>query len=201
MRDFEANRNSNTSLSMNNHSNNNLTGQERRIVQNRQNMQENNEDENSSIRLQNKSPSQIKERLEEKLRFRNFSFNFSLNFTEKDFSLNLTEEDILENKTHLAVHLSNGRNAQIKIMPETAAERALERLRLKVCNSTNNCSIELKETGIGEKIRATYSVKLKKEAKILFGLFKTKMDIETEVDAETGDIISVKKPWWSFLSN
>jgi len=33
----------------------------------------------------------------------------------------------------------------IKIMPDVASEAALSRLRLRVCNETNNCTIELKD--------------------------------------------------------
>ena len=69
------------------------------------------------------------------LRIGNFSAKTKLNISE-----NLDEN----NRSELKVKLSSGRNAEIKIMPDTAAERALERLRLKVCNKSNNCSIELK---------------------------------------------------------
>lgn len=94
--------------------------------------------------------------------------------------------------------LSNGRNAQIKIMPETASQKAIERLRLKNCDE--DCSIELKEVDVGQNQKAAYEVKAKKESKI-FGLFKKIMDVETQIDAESGEIISTKKPWWSFLAS
>ena len=71
-----------------------------------------------------------------------------------DCDCSLTEEQI-QNKTRLKMQLSNGRNAEIKIMPDTASERALERLRLKVCSEENNCTIELKETGKGNETRAS----------------------------------------------
>ena len=112
-------------------------------------------------------------------------------------SLDLTQEQV-QNRTKLMTKLSNGQNAEIKIMPDVAAERALERLRLKVCNE--NCTIELKEVGIGNQIKAAYEVKTQKQAKI-FGLFKTKMQIQTQVNAENGEIIRVNRPWWSFLAS
>jgi uncharacterized membrane protein YkoI len=49
------------------------------------------------------------------------------------------------------------------------------------------------------KLKIIYELQAKKETKF-YGLFKTKMKIEAQVDAETGDVISTKKPWWSFLS-
>ncbi|MEM0465916.1 MAG: hypothetical protein QXW97_04430 [Candidatus Pacearchaeota archaeon] len=111
-----------------------------------------------------------------------------------------SELDPIQNRTRLRINLSNGKNAEIKVMPNTASERALERLRLKVCNSENNCTIELKEVGSGEKIRAVYEVKARKEAKFLW-MFKTKMQVRAQIDAETGEVIQAKKPWWSFLTS
>lgn len=113
--------------------------------------------------------------------------------------INLSSEyDEVENKTSLRAELSNGKNSSIKIMPSTASQRAIERLQLKVCNPDEGCQIELKEVGEKNQTRATYEVKAKKEGKFL-GLFKTKIDVEAQVDAETGEIIKTKKAWWSFL--
>jgi hypothetical protein len=102
--------------------------------------------------------------------------------------------------TRLQVKLSNGQNSEVKVMPNTASKTALERLQLKNCNSENNCSIELKEVGQGEKVKAAYEVKVQKEAKIL-GLFKTKMQVQAQVDAENGEVIQTNKPWWAFLAS
>jgi len=49
------------------------------------------------------------------------------------------------NKSRIMQKLSNGRNAEIKIMPDTASERALERLRLHVCNESNNDLLDKKK--------------------------------------------------------
>ncbi|MEM4230886.1 MAG: hypothetical protein QXF25_03355 [Candidatus Pacearchaeota archaeon] len=110
-----------------------------------------------------------------------------------------SEYDPVQNRTRLKTKLSNGKNAEIKVMPDTASERAIERLKLKVCNSENNCSIELKEVGSGEQVKAVYEVKAQKEARVL-GMFKTKMQVQAQVDAETGEVIQAKKPWWAFLA-
>jgi hypothetical protein len=114
--------------------------------------------------------------------------------------LNLTSEDI-DNKTILRAMMSNGKNAEIKIMPNTASETALNRLRLKVCNETNNCTIQLKEVGIGNKTKIAYEIRKEEKSKVLF-LFPNKKVMTAQVDAETGEIIpgSVHKPWWSFLA-
>jgi len=110
--------------------------------------------------------------------------------------LNLTSE----NETDLKIHLSNGRNATIKIMPETASERALERLRLKNCNETRNCTIELKEVGKGNNTRAVYEARAEKRFK-LFGIFKNKEYVSTQIDSETGEVVKTHKPWWSWIAS
>lgn len=110
-----------------------------------------------------------------------------------------SEYDSVQNRTRLRTQLSNGNNAEIKIMPNTASQIAIQRLQLKVCNSDNNCSIEIKEVGSGEQVRVAYDVQARKEAKVL-GMFRTRMRIQTQIDAETGEVIQVKKPWWAFLA-
>lgn len=107
-----------------------------------------------------------------------------------------------ENKgteTSLKVRLSNGNDVEVKIMPDTASERAIERLSLKVCSAENGCTIELKETGTGDEAKLTYEVKAKKESRVL-GLFKKEMNVEVQVDAESGEVVKTHKPWWAFLA-
>ncbi|MCK9568259.1 hypothetical protein M0R72_04890 [Candidatus Pacearchaeota archaeon] len=118
---------------------------------------------------------------------------------EAHSSLNITQTQE-QNRTRLHVQLSNGQNAEVKIMPDTASETAIARLRLVQCNESNNCTIELKEVGSGEEVRAAYEVQAQKETRVL-GLFKTQMQVEAQVDAETGEIISEGKPWWAFLAS
>ncbi len=114
-------------------------------------------------------------------------------------SMEMTKEQT-QNKTRLKVKLSNGKDSEVKVMPDTASEKALERLRLKACSEENGCQIELKEVGLGEQVRAVYEIQAQKEAKI-FGLFKTRMQVKAQVDAENGEIIRTQKPWWAFLAS
>ncbi|MGV8152112.1 MAG: hypothetical protein ACP5OG_03450 [Candidatus Nanoarchaeia archaeon] len=111
-----------------------------------------------------------------------------------------SEFDPVQNRTMLKTKLSNGKDTEIKVMPNTASQQAIERLRLKVCNSENNCQIELKEVGSGEQIKVAYEVQAQKEARVL-GIFKTKMSVQAQVDAESGETIQAKKPWWAFLAS
>jgi hypothetical protein len=105
------------------------------------------------------------------------------------------------NASKLKVRLGNGQNAEIKIMPETASQKAIEKLRLKNCNQTiNNCTIELKEVGQGNKTRAVYEAKVKKKFR-LFGVFKSEKEVTTQIDAETGEEVKTKRPWWSWMAS
>ena len=110
-----------------------------------------------------------------------------------------TDLEVVSEGNKLKAKLSNGRNAEIKIMPDTASERALQRLRLKVCNETRNCTLELKQVGEGDQSRLAYEVQAERHARIL-GLFQAKMQVRAQVDAENGEIIRVGKPWWAFLA-
>jgi len=109
------------------------------------------------------------------------------------------EPEKTEKGVILKAKLNNGRYAQIKVMPEQASTKALERLKLKQCTEENGCKIELKTKEEGKGVKAMYVVQTKKKAK-LFGLFSTEMDVEAEVDADNGNV-KVKKPWWSFLAS
>ena len=111
----------------------------------------------------------------------------------------MTQEKVQE-KTKLHVSMSNGKNAEIKVMPNTASETALTRLRMKVCSEENNCTIELKEVGKGEQVKMAYEVKSERSSRVL-GMFKAKMNVEAQVDAETGELVRTNKPWWAFLAS
>mgnify|MGYP003973986333 CR=1 FL=1 len=113
--------------------------------------------------------------------------------------LKISSEEV-EGKTKLKATLSNGKNAEVKVMPDSASEKALTRLRLKTCSEEDGCRIELKEVGSGENAKLAYEVKTQRTSRFL-GLFKMKMDVEAQVDAETGKVIRTKKPWWAFLAS
>lgn len=113
--------------------------------------------------------------------------------------LEIKSEQTADGKTKLKISLSNGRNAEVKIMPDTASEKAFERLRLKVCNEENGCTIELKQVGQGEEAKLAYEVQAERHAKLL-GLFRTKLQVRAQIDAENGEVIQTKKPWWAFLT-
>jgi hypothetical protein len=106
------------------------------------------------------------------------------------------ECNLSKEQKRIHITMSNGIKSEIKIMPDVASERALERLRLKLCE---NCTLELKEVGEGNETKMVYELKTKARARIL-GIFKTNVDVEAQVDAETGEITKAKKPWWARLT-
>lgn len=93
--------------------------------------------------------------------------------------------------------LSNGMKAEVKVMPETASEKALEVLNAK-CEETG-CEIELKEVGKKEEAKAAYEVKAQKQVKVL-GFIKAQMRTQAQVDAETGEVVKTRNSWWGFLA-
>ncbi len=114
-----------------------------------------------------------------------------------NMQLNQEQQD---GKTKLSVQLSNGKNAEVKVMPDAASEQAMQQLKLNVCSEENACQIELKEVGKGEQTKAVYEVQAQKQAKVL-GLFKAQMKVQAQIDAETGEMIKTKKSWWAFLAS
>ncbi len=98
----------------------------------------------------------------------------------------VTTGRLISEGNNLFLKTSTG-NKEIKVLPEEASSKATA--------ITSVSTIELKE----ESQRPIYSVKGTKQAKLLF-VIPVSMKIETKVSAESGDVISVKKPWWSFLT-
>lgn len=115
-------------------------------------------------------------------------------------SLMNINQEMVGDRIRLSTQLSNGRDVEIKVMPDVASETAMERLRLKTCSEESGCLIELKEVGAGEKVNLAYEVKTQRQSK-LFGLFGAKMNVQAQVNAETGEVLGVGKPWWAFLAS
>jgi len=106
----------------------------------------------------------------------------------------------VQNKTRLYAKLFNGEHAEIKVMPDRASETALQRLRVNQCTEEDECRIELKEVGVGNELKMVYELKTQRNARV-FGLFRTRMEVQAQVDADTGEIVRVRKPWWAFLAS
>jgi len=117
-----------------------------------------------------------------------------------DTELEIESEENENNTIKLKTRLSNGRNVHIKIMPEVASETALNRLKIKVCNESNNCTIKLKEVGKDNSTKLAYEFQLQRHYKLL-GMFKIKAETRARISAENGELIDTDKPWWAFLAS
>jgi hypothetical protein len=94
--------------------------------------------------------------------------------------------EIKENKIFL-------NKKEIKIMPDTASEKAIEKL------GDLGFKIELKDVSKEGVKEPTYEAVGTKEAK-LFWLFNVKMKVSTNINAQTGEVSNLDYPWWSFFA-
>ncbi|MEX0920053.1 MAG: hypothetical protein WDZ69_00540 [Candidatus Pacearchaeota archaeon] len=74
------------------------------------------------------------------------------------------------------------------ILPDEARTRIREKVRSRLENET----INLTESG-------EYLIEARKRAR-LFGIFEVKEKISANIDAETGEVLKTKNPWWGFLA-
>ena len=91
-------------------------------------------------------------------------------------------------------NLFMGKN-EIKVSPKKIVQKVKERVGAKNSLINSDLKIDLWEYG-GKTI---YGIKAKKRAK-LFGLFDVKVNIDSKIDSETGNIIEISESWWSFLT-
>lgn len=105
------------------------------------------------------------------------------NFTSVEYF-----NDLIIKESKLLMKTSVGEKP-INVMPEDAIAVS------KTPNIESIKKIELKE----ESQKPVYFIKGIRRARILF-IFPVSFEVETKVSAETGKVISVKKPWWSFLA-
>lgn len=126
-------------------------------------------------------------------------YRIESNGVQAECDCEMTQEKV-GNQTKLKVQLSNGVNAELKVMPDTASEKALEQIRIRTCNPENECSLELKEVGEGKKTQLAYELQTQRKAKFL-GLFGSNMEVKAQISAENGEVLGVDKPWWAFLAS
>src|SRR3989344_1515067 len=123
------------------------------------------------IRIRNEDGTERKVRFELRREERNGEIRERIKFSESEIEaeseLEIEDDSNRTSNGTLRARLSNGRRAEIKVMPETASERALERLRLKVCREEDGCTIVLKEIGEGEEIKAAYEISAEEDSRVL----------------------------------
>jgi hypothetical protein len=102
--------------------------------------------------------------------------------------LNITQETGDDNTTRLKVKLRKGMEKEIKVLPDSAMQISMEKVKLSECNEENNCTMKLIELVDGQDVKVVYKFNAMKEKKFLW-IFKYKSKVKTNVDAETSEII------------
>ncbi len=105
----------------------------------------------------------------------------------------VSELELKSEEEKIKTKLSNGNTQEIKIMPNTASETAIEKLK-----TNKDLTIQLKEVGEGNDLSVVYDIEGERTVKFL-GLFKVRTELRARVDAETGEIIEFETPWWYFF--
>ena len=98
----------------------------------------------------------------------------------------VTSEKVSVTNSKLVMETLSGSTKEINVMPEEVSA---------ILGTSSIATTELKE----ESEKAIYSVSGTKSAKVI-AIFPVEMNIQAKVSAETGEIISIEKPWWSFLA-
>ena len=99
-----------------------------------------------------------------------------------------TELEVETEGNDIRVRLENGQTKIVRILPNEAVSTAAQEI------GREDLEVELEE----ENGEIYYKVEGEKEGKFL-GLFRTRVRVETKVDAETGEIRERQKTWWAFL--
>ena len=90
------------------------------------------------------------------------------------------------NKTTYAV-FKNNETKEI-VLPDKIQEKIREKIKAKI----ENQNITLNEDGF-------YEVRMQKRARLFF-LFPLREKVQLQLDAENGEVIKLRNPWWGFLA-
>ena len=101
-----------------------------------------------------------------------------------------TTENLTIRDAKIYIETPFGRN-QVTVLPDNAVAKATE--------ITHIVSIELRNEFTGETTKPVYTIKGTKNANILF-IIPVTLNITTKVNGDDGSVMSVDKPWWSFLA-
>ena len=105
----------------------------------------------------------------------------------------------LHNQVQNQYQLSNGEMRSLNLSQDQVRDQA--RLQLREQLKIENCSCEnislIEMTDNNEQILA-YQVDVEQEGKI-FGLFKKQIRVQIEVNAETGEVVGLEKPWYTWM--
>ncbi len=99
------------------------------------------------------------------------------------------QEENTGDKSKIKVKLSNGNTKELKVTPDEATIAATGLVQ------GDNMTVTLNESSDG---KVFYYVSVNKTGR-LFGIFKIQSKQIVEINAETGQVLLKKKPWYGFL--
>jgi hypothetical protein len=134
----------------------------------------------------------IKERMENGMKKRLFRANED--GLEARTELEISENESADGNVIVKVKTKDGKEKVIKVLPDRASEIAKARLKAKFGNE----SLEIREIKHKNLPRVVYHLEGNSSGKFL-GIVKTHMNVKTDIDAETGEVVVVKRPWWAFM--
>ncbi len=135
---------------------------------------------------------EIKERMENGMKKR--LFKSSENGLEAESELEISQNESADGSVKVKVKTKDGKEKEIKVLPDRASEIAKARLKAKFGND----SLEIKEITHKNTPRVVYHLEGNSSGKFL-GIFKSHMNVKTDIDAETGEVVVVNRPWWAFM--
>ncbi len=107
----------------------------------------------------------------------------------KDTNISTTVTLYKDENGTLYIH-ENGKDKEIKVLPDQAKEKVKERLKQNECDDCENIKLNedaMYEFNVGKKSR-------------LFWIFPVSEKKHVEISAENGEITKFRNPWWGFLA-
>ncbi len=140
---------------------------------------------------------EIKIKIENRTEDGKYRERFRYEIEGQDFEIDTEEGMDLEEESNgteykIKARLRDGTQKELKIMPDVASEVAIERLKAL------NFSIQLRERIHNNTPKVVYNMEANQSGRFL-GIFKMQMKLGAEVDAETGELLEARVPWWAFL--
>jgi len=111
----------------------------------------------------------------------------TINITTATMTVSTSNKVEVENETIYIVTAKERK--RMLVLPDNASEMAKLKANFQVVKT-----MEIVEND-GSVV---YAIKGRQTGKVL-GLFPAELDVDSDVDVETGTVSNIKKPWWAFL--
>lgn len=97
----------------------------------------------------------------------------------------------------LVVYYEDETRQTLQVTPQEAVARA----EMEVGGSCmEDCEVEIDRESEAQGDILVYEVEVQKQTRVL-GLWDAQMDIGTRIDAQTGAVLDIDRPWWAFLAS